>query len=138
MSNLPTLPDVNFVDTNVQQIIDDIVSSYEELAGRTLGRGDPIRLFLLSLAYVIINQRNLINTTGKDNLLYYAKGDFLDQLAIFRNVQRVTAAPAVTTLRFTLSAVQAGPVGIPQGTRASSDYTLYFRTVEPATIAACQ
>ena len=138
MSDLPTLPDVNFVETDAQQVITDVISGYEELAGRTLATADPIRLFLLSLAYIIINQRNLINETGKSNLLYYAQDDFLDQIGLSRDVTRLESEAAVTTLRFTLSSAQGTNIGIPQGTRATADNKLYWRTTAPATIVAGQ
>ena len=138
MSDLPTLPDVSFVETDAQQVIDDIIGGYEELAGRTLATADPVRLFLLSLSYIIINQRNLINESGKSNLLYYAQDDFLDHLALSREVERLEAEPSLTTLRFTLSGVQGTDIGVPQGTRATADNQLYWRTTAPATITAGQ
>lgn len=138
MSDLPVLPDVNFVETDAQQIIDDIISGYQEIAGRTLGQADPVRLYLLTLAYIIINQRNLINESGKSNLLYYAQGDFLDHIALSRDVTRLEATASLTTLRFTLSGAQLTNIGIPQGTRATADNKLYWRTTAPATIVAGQ
>lgn len=138
MSDLPVLPDVNFVETDAQQVIGDVVTGYEQVSGRTLAQADPVRLFLLSLSYIIINQRNLINDSGKSNLLYYAKDDFLDHIALSREVERLEATAALTTLRFTLSGVQLTNIGIPQGTRATADNKLYWRTTAPATIVAGQ
>lgn len=137
-SLLPVLPDVSFVETDPQQIINDIISSYEQLAGYTLADGDPRRLFLLSIAYIIIQQRQQIDAAGKSNLLYYAQDDYLDHLGAFRRVQRIPAQPAVTTIRFTLSAIRPTNVGIPQGTRVTSDNVRYFRTTQPGTIIAGQ
>lgn len=138
MSDMPTLPDINFVETDPQQIIDNIISGYEEAAGTQLADGDPRRLFLLSIAYIIIQQRQQIDASGKSNLLYYAKGDYLDHLGAFRRVPRIKAQPAITTERFTLSAPQASNIGIPQGTRVTADNNLYWETTEPATIVAGQ
>lgn len=136
MSDMPILPDVSFVQTDAQAIIDEIIQGYEQIAGTRLARGDPRRLFLLSLAYIIISQRQQIDAAGKSNLLYYARGDFLDHLGAFRGVQRLEAKPARTTLRFTVSAAQLSPIGIPAGTRATHDDELYWRTLAPATIPA--
>lgn len=136
MADLPVLPDVKFLDTDAQAVIDSIIGGYESITGRTLAEGDPVRLFLLSLAYVIINQRTQFDAAGKSTLLYYARGAFLDHLGALRGVERLAAQPARTTLRFTLSALQASPIGIPAGTRATHDQALYWRTTEPATIPA--
>lgn len=138
MSNLPILPNINFVETDAQKIIDSIIGGYEELAGAGLAQGDPRRLFLLSLAYTIIQQRQQIDAAGKSNLLYYARGNFLDHLGAFRDVERLGEKRAVTTLEFRVSAAQLHDVGIPQGTRATHDGELYFRTTAPATIPSMQ
>lgn len=137
-NELPVLPDIRFIETDPQQIIKDIISGYEAMAGYQLADGDPRRLFLLSIAYIIIQQRQQIDASGKSNLLYYAEGDYLDQLGLFRRVTRIPAQAAVTTLRFTLSAPRATNVGIPQGTRATADNQIFWRTTQPATITAGQ
>lgn len=137
-SLLPVLPDVSFVETDPQQIIADIISGYEQTAGYTLAEGDPRRLFLLSIAYIIIQQRQKIDASGKSNLLYYAQDGFIEHIGAMRQVLRLEPQPAKTTLRFTLSAVLGFSVGIPSGTRATADNNLYWRTTEPATIAAGQ
>lgn len=138
MSDLPVLPDVSFLETDPQQIINEIISGYEAIAGYELGAADPRRLFLLSLAYVIVQQRQLIDSTGKSNLLYYATGDFLDYLGAMRNTPRIGELPSVTTERFTLSTTRPNSVGIPQGTRVTADNQIYWRTTEPASIPAGQ
>lgn len=134
MSDFPILPDVHFVDTDAQTVIDSIIGGYESIAGVTLGESDPRRLFLLAIAAVIISQRQQLDAAGKSNLLYYARDEYLDHLGAFRGVLRLEARPALTTLRFTLSALQGSPIGIPAGTRATHDDELYWRTLEPATI----
>lgn len=136
MSNnqLPELPDVSFLETDPDTIIDDIISGYEEAAGRTLADGDPIRIFLLSLAYVIIRQRQDTNQTGKDNLLYYAKDAALDHIGASRNTPRIESQAAVTTVRFSLAEARAENVGIAQGTRVTHNNQLYWKTTESETI----
>lgn len=137
-NQLPTLPDVSFVETDPQVIIDNIIGGYEEVSGYTLSDGDPRRLFLLSIAYIIISQRQQIDASGKSNLLYYAQDDFLDHLGLMRDTPRVEAQASVTTQRFTLSSVRPNNVGIPQGTRVTADNQLYWETTEPATIVTGQ
>lgn len=136
ITNIPKLPDVDFVETDPQATINNIIGTYEELTGEQLAKADPRRLFLLSVAYVIIQQRQQIDAAGKSTLLYYAKEGFLDHLGLMRQTPRLEAAGAFTDQRFTLSAPQASPIGIPQGTRVTADGTLFWRTIEPVTIAA--
>lgn len=138
MSDLPVLPDINFVETNPQAIIDDIISGYEALAGVTLAQADPRRLFLLSLAYIIVQQRQQIDAAGKSTTLYYAQGDYLDHIGISRMLERQQAEGAVTTVRFTLSAAQPNATGIPQGTRVTHDGDLFWATTQAAFIPAGQ
>lgn len=139
MSNqLPTLPDVNFVDVNPQETISAIIGGYEQISGESLADGDPRRLFLLSIAYIIIQQRQQIDAAGKSNLLYYAQDEYLDHLGAFRNTPRLQDQAAVDTQRFTLSQFRPNNIGIPQGTRVTSDNRRFFRTSQPATIIAGQ
>lgn len=136
MINMPVLPDVSFIETDAQTTIDNIIGTYEQLAGVSLADGDPRRLFLLSLAYIIIQQRQQIDAAGKSNLLYYAKDGFLDHIGAMRQTERLPASGAFTVQRFILSEAQAMPIGIPQGTRVTADGELYWATLEPVTIQA--
>lgn len=138
MTNLATLPDIDFATKDAGEVEAMILRAYEEASGRTLAPGDPVRLFLLTVAAVIVQQRVLIDWSAKQNLLAYSSGDYLDHLGALLGVSRLPAAPAMTTLRFTLSEAQAGAVLIPKGSRATSDGTLIFATTETATIAAGQ
>lgn len=77
---LSNLNPISFAETDAETVKTEIIKKYEEASGRTLAQGDPIRLFLLTIADVIIHQRELIDFTGKMNLLAYAEGDYLDHL----------------------------------------------------------
>lgn len=137
-NTLPVLPDVTFVETDPQATINQIINGYEQAAGYTLADGDPRRLFLLTIAYIIIQQRQKIDASGKNNLLYYAEDDYLDHLGLMRDTPRNAGQASVTTERFTLSSVRPSNVGIPQGTRVTADNQLYWQTTEPATIITGQ
>lgn len=119
---------VLFADKDSEAIVEGLISRYEAAAGVTLYPGDPVRLFLETIAYIISYQRSLIDFTGKMNLLAYSSGNYLDHLGAFVGVTRLTAAPAVCTVRFTLSAPQIGSVIIPSGTRVSAGGNIYFAT----------
>lgn len=128
MNNLPVLPDISFLDTDPQQIINDIINTYSLVSGRTLADGDPVRLFLLSLAYRMVQERLRTENRLMQQLLYYATGAALDHLGAFRMTERKPASAAVTTLRFTLSTLRPNAVLIPVGTRATADNIVYFAT----------
>ncbi|MCY7486425.1 baseplate J/gp47 family protein [Paenibacillus alvei] len=133
MSNL------QFVDDDVTSVSNDIITVYEGLTGRTLYPADPIRLFLMSLASIIVQQRVLINQTAKGNLLRYAQGDQLDAMGEFTETSRLTAAAAVTTVEFRLSMPLVSATIIPAGTRIGpqgGDGQLYFSTTEVFEIPA--
>ena len=119
---------VLFADKDSEAIVEGLISRYEAAAGVTLYPGDPVRLFLETIAYIISYQRSLIDFTGKMNLLAYSSGNYLDHLGAFVGVTRLPAAAAVCTVRFTLSASQIGSVIIPSGTRVSAGGNIYFAT----------
>lgn len=133
---LPVLPDVSFCETDIAKVEAAVITTYESLAEVTLYPGDPVRLFLESLAALIGQQRVVVNYAAKQNLLYYADGDFLDHIGILTDTERLEAEPALTTLEFSLSGPLGYAVAIPQGTRASAGSELIFETTEPGEIAA--
>ena len=128
------LLDIRFVETDAAEMERRILSTYEEITGRKLYPGNPERLFLESLAYIIAQQNFLIDYAAKMNLLAYASGEFLDHLGALLGVSRLSAQPARTTLRFEIAESLTFPVVIPWGTRATPDGNLYFATVEEARI----
>lgn len=134
--DLSKLADITFVSADVETVKEEIFSAYEKITGRTLADGDPVRLFLLTIANVIILQRNLINETGKMNLLRYATGDYLDHLGAFLGVGRTAATAARVTVEFTLSAARTQATVIPAGTRVTAGDQVFFATAEDVTIAA--
>lgn len=138
MSNLPTLPDISYLDTDPSQIINDILNGYEAVADRQLADADPVRLFLLTLAYRIVQERLRAESRLMQQLLYYASGDALDHLGAFRMLPRNPETGAKTTLEFEISAPQPGAVIIAKGKRTTADNILYFATTETAEIPAGQ
>ncbi|WP_310549930.1 baseplate assembly protein [Paenibacillus glufosinatiresistens] len=133
------LPEIAFADEDATSIKQNIVSVYEGLTGRTLAPGDPVQLFLMSLASILIQQRVLINRTAKGNLLRYASGSLLDHMGAFQGSARLPAAPAITTLEFTLSIPLSSVTPIPAGTRVGptgGDGSIYFETNEYMEIPA--
>jgi phage-related baseplate assembly protein len=136
------LPDVNFVDKDVETLLANMISDYEEAyfestgQKKTLTPGDPIRIWIYSQALRIYTAYQLIDYSAKQNLLKYAEGDYLDNIGARIGVKRLEAKAAEATVRFTLSAVQSSAVSIPQGTRVSPGNNVYFATTQYAEIPA--
>lgn len=114
------LPKIDFIDTDPEAIKASIIHSYEVAAGRVLAVADPIRIFLLSVASEIIQQRVLINQAAKNNLLSYATGNYLDALGNYLSVPRLPAGSAVCNIRFTLSQALSEVYTIPAGTEVTN------------------
>ncbi len=133
---LADLPDIEFVNVNADDVEAALFESYTNITGRTLAKADPIRLFILFVADVIVQIKNNINDTGKMNLLKYAINDYLDALAALVGVTRIAAKAATTTLAVELSATRETETIVPAGTRVSAGGDLHFSTDEALIIPA--
>lgn len=114
------LAPVNFLETDAETIRSQIITGFEQASGDTLAAGDPRRLFLLSIADVIIQQRTAINLAAQQNLLSYAQGNYLDALGQLLAVERMAESKAVTTIEFTLSQALGSVYTIPAGTQVTN------------------
>lgn len=126
--NKELLPDISFCETDTAKVEAAVITKYEELAGVTLYPGDPVRLFLEGVAYLLALQNMAIDFTGKQNLLAYAGGDYLVHLGYYLNTLPLAVAAAKTTLAFTLSAVRPDPVVVPQAVRVRAGNRVVFAT----------
>lgn len=115
-----SLPSVSFLETDPEAVKSEIITGFEKASGRTLAAGDPVRLFLLSIADVIIQQRTAIQVASQQNLLAYAQGEYLDALGTLLAVKRLEESRAVTTIRFTLSQALGSVYTIPAGTEITN------------------
>lgn len=114
------LAPVNFLETDAETIRSQIITGFEKASGDTLAAGDPRRLFLLSIADVIIQQRTAINLAAQQNLLSYAQGNYLDALGQLLAVERMAESKAVTSIEFTLSQALGSVYTIPAGTQVTN------------------
>ena len=102
--NVRQYPNISFVDTDTEALTNSLIRAFERFAGRTLYPADPVRLFILWIADIIIQERVNIDFSAKQNLPRYAEGEYLDSLAeLFKDVYRLEPEAARTTIRFTLS-----------------------------------
>ena len=130
-----SLPEVSFMTTDAYTVQSSILETYETITGRTLVVGDPVRLFLLSLADILIQLRNEINVAARQNLLSYAQGEYLDALGRIFAVTRLPASSAKTTLQFTISQALGQNYTIPRGF-AVTNGEVTFTTDDELVIAA--
>lgn len=142
ITEIENLPEISFTDNMSlpeveSQMVHDYQEKYLELTGETtsLVRGEPISLILYACAVQLFQMYLYIDKAGKENLLKYAEGDALDNLAALKGITRTAATTATVTMKFTLSAPQSGVVAIPKGTRVT-DGSVYFATNAYAEILA--
>ena len=132
-------PDISFVETDTEAIVNALIQSYEKFTGRTLYPADPARLFILWVADIIVQERVNIDFSAKQNVPRYAEGEYLDSLAeLFKDTYRLEPEKAKTTLRYTLSIKLDTATVIPAGTRATPDGDVVFATLQDLTIPAGQ
>lgn len=130
-------PDIHFVDTDTNTVVNALIQSYEAFTGRTLYPADPARLFILWVADIIIQERVNIDFSARQNVPRYAEGEYLDSLAeLFKDAYRLEPEKAKTTLRFTLSIPLEVATIVPAGTRVTVDGEIIFQTSQALTIPA--
>ena len=129
------LPDVSFIDNDkleamMQRLVSNYEKKYKEVTGKTvsLGAADPARIQLYAIALDLYQLEQYVDRAGKQDLLKYSYGEFLDNLAANRGVVRQQPSAARTTIRFTLSKPRDYAIGIPAGTRVTNGDGVYFQT----------
>ena len=135
--NERTYPDIDFVNTDPESILTELITLYEKITDRILYPASPERLFISWCSAVIVQQRVIINETAKKNVLRYATGEYLDSLSeLFNGTERLRASPASATFRCYISEAQLSSVIVPQGTRITADGNIMFATKEALIIPA--
>ncbi|MDL2280312.1 baseplate J/gp47 family protein [Selenomonadales bacterium OttesenSCG-928-I06] len=128
--------EIQFVEIDTEKTLLLMVNLYEAITKRTLGRADPVMLFLEAITYMIVLLRAGINYTGKMNLLRYAKGKFLDELGYLVGTPRLDSTAALTTILITLSDTFSSATTIPKNTRVTPDNNIFFAIEEDVIIPA--
>lgn len=140
IAELENLQDVTFiddfeVDDILEQMIQDFQEKYQEITGDsiTLAKSDPYRLILQACSLQQYQMLKFLDEMGKQNLLKYAEGVFLDQIGALRGVKRLQGSKATTTIRFNLEEAREDVTAIPKGVRVAAGDS-YFETTEYAEI----
>lgn len=134
------LPDVSFIDDmqleDVQmQMVRDYQDRYKAITGKdvVLDRADPMSLILYALSIQVYQALLYVDKTGKQDLLKYSYGAYLDNLAAMKGIAREQAKPSRAMIRFALSGIRPSTVEIPEGTRVTNG-EVYFQTESHAEI----
>ena len=130
--------DYQFVSTDMEAFQAQMIVAYERICGVTVQPASPERLFIQWVASIILQERQLLNYAGNQNIPSRAVGENLDALAeLFYMRERPQAHSATCTVRFYISAAQEQAVLVPFGTRVSdSSNTLIWETEADAYIPA--
>ena len=130
ISNLPPpnfLNDSDGLDPNL--ILADMITAFQNAAGRTLQPAQVERLLINLYAYRESLVRNAIQYAGQQNLLAFAVFPMIDYIGQLLGVTRLGAQGAVTTLQFTLQNPLTLPYTIPSGTQVgTADGEFIFAT----------
>lgn len=138
------LPPISFVNTDVAALVTSVVTAFQQIwfteTGETLilTQADRRYNFLQSLCAYLVNERELIDLSAKQNLLPFATGGFLDNLAALFGPRalRLPAAAATCQLQFNLALPISTDALIPAGTQVGSTdaSNLVFATNSDLTI----
>lgn len=124
-----------FIDRDLQVIIDEMIADYEQRTGRVLQPAQVERLLINAFAYREMLLREKVQFAATQNLVDFAQAPMLDYLGALVGVSRLAASSATVTIQFTLVAGHGG-VTIPQGTRvATTDGQAVFLVDEDAIVA---
>lgn len=125
---------LQFVETDTEKIKQEVITTVEQQTGYTLAPADPRRIFLETLAYYIGLIEKQQDTTGKMNLLFFSKEDYLEHLAALLDVERLPASFAGAKVKATLSTPLNYSVTIPAGIRITAGNEIYFSITSPIVI----
>lgn len=120
--------EINFIETDAEVILNDLIDSFETFSGERLYDGDERKIFLEGFAYVLTDIMVHINEVGRENLLMYANNNTLDALGELYGNSRLGAKSSTVTLKFTLSTIPSEDIIISKGTRVTSDGNIVFST----------
>lgn len=136
-------PDISFIDNaTVDEVlaamIQDYQEKYKEISGKeaSLAKANPFRLIMYACTMQIYQAMQYADYAGKMSFLTYAKGEFLDNLAALRGVQRRAKTAAATMLEFSLASPIESAVSIPAGCRVTNSNDIFFATDTYAEIQA--
>ncbi|OLN21393.1 hypothetical protein BTO30_14835 [Domibacillus antri] len=128
------LPDVQFVDKDVDEIETEIVAEVESKMSISLSQADPRRQVVKAIAYAFSLMFNKIDYTAKQTTLAYAEDDFLDIKGADKNVPRLEPIAATSVFRFEVNPIATMVIPAGYQISAENDSTIIFQTTESVTV----
>lgn len=136
IESLDSLPDISFIDNMTlaqckEQMKTWWQEKYERIHGKTyeLSDLDTDKLLLDTCAMQYYQALQYIDHTGKQNLLKYSTGNFLENFVADMRIFRSEGKRAKVTVRFQLSMEADAVYTIPAGTLCSSEDDVFFATI---------
>lgn len=126
----------DFVETDSAKIYTTIIGSLMDYCDEPLYPGDERRIFGEALVAVLVSLYNEFNDRMKQRTLQHARGAVLDALGERLGVERAQPAVASATFRFSVEEVLDENIVIPEGTRITTDGSVYFATVKNTVLPA--
>lgn len=132
------MADVSFdyVNTDSAAIYTAVVGSLMDTVGEPLYPGDERRIFADALVAVMVSLYSEFNDKMKQRTLQYARGAVLDAIGARYDVTRAQPEHAKTTFRFSVSEPRQENIIIEEGTRITTDGSVYFVTDAIAVLQA--
>lgn len=130
------MAELNFIETDANEISTDVLEELENGVREPLYPGDERRIFGETLAQVVVSVYNTVNDACRQKMLRYARGTVLDAIGETRDVERITASAATTTLQFGVTEPVSSNIIIPAGLRVTGDFVHYFLTDETVILYA--
>lgn len=130
------MADFDFVETNSAKLYPAIIESLMDYCQEALYPGDERRIFGEALVAVFISLYSEFNDKMKQRTLRYARGAVLDAIGERGGIERSPQTNASAVFRFSVADALAQNVIIPEGTRITTDGTVYFSTEETAVLSA--
>lgn len=130
------MADFDFVETNSAKLYPAIIESLMDYCQEALYPGDERRIFGEALVAVFVSLYSEFNDKMKQRTLRYARGVVLDAIGERGGIERSPQTNASAVFRFSVADALAQNVIIPEGTRITTDGTVYFGTEETAVLSA--
>lgn len=122
------MSEYNFIDNNAENLYNTVINSLMQSCNEPLYPGDERRIFAEGIVSLFVTMYSNFNDKAKQRMLRYARGTVLDGIAELLGVERAEPAHAYATFRFSVAAAQDENIVIPQGTRITTDGSVYFST----------
>lgn len=130
------MAELSFIETDSEKLYNTVITTLEKSVGEPLYPGDERRIFGDAFVAVVLAIYSRANDACKQKMLRYARGEVLDALGERYACYRIPANSAITTLRFSINSAITTNIIIPEGTRATPDNEVYFKTMETVVLQA--